>query len=109
MGYFKATFKSLTYQSILRISIRIIGFIKVAIIARLLGPIQFGIFGIATLVLALLETFTDTGMSIFLIQQGENYKKYLDSAFVISIFRGFIIALVILLLNPFVKIFFKIL
>lgn len=107
MGYFKKTLKGLTYRTILRISIRVIGLIKIAIIARLLGPIEFGIFGVASLSLTFLETMTDTGVNIFLIQIKEYYKKYLNSVYIISIIRGLIIAIVILLFSPLVRIFFN--
>ena len=108
MGYTKETFKGLTYQSILRVAIKIIGLVKVVLIARILGPDKFGIFGVATLVLALLETATDTGINVFLIQENEHYKKYLNSAFIISILRGILIAVTIVLLNPLIKKFFNI-
>lgn len=108
MGYFKVAFKGLGYQTILRVSIRIIGFVKIALIARILGPAELGIFGIASLILSLLETLTDTGINVFLIQQNKNYKKYLNSAFLISIARGLIIAGVIVLSGPLIRIFFNI-
>lgn len=108
MGYFKVAFKGLGYQTILRVSIRIIGFVKIALIARMLGPAELGIFGIASLILSLLETLTDTGINVFLIQQNKNYKKYLNSAFLISIARGLIIAGVIVLSGPLIRIFFNI-
>lgn len=108
MGYFKSVFKGLTYQAILRTSIRAIGLVKIAIIARVLGPVEFGVFGIASLVLSLLETLTDTGISVFLIQQNDKYRKYINTTFLISLIRGIVIALLILLLGPFVKKYFNV-
>ena len=108
MGYYRKTLHGLKYQTLMRASIRIIGFIKVALIARILGPVEFGIFGIATLLMGLLDTFTDTGINVFLIQEKNSLKKFLDSAFFVSLTRAVLIALVIVLLNPFVKQFFNI-
>lgn len=108
MGYLKDTARGLTFQSILRFSIRLIGFVKIAIIARLLGPTEFGLFGIASLVLALLETMTDTGTSIFLIQQDDKYKKYLNSTYIISIIRGFVISGIIIFSIPFIQYYFNV-
>src|SRR4030066_1971056 len=108
MGYYRKTLHGLKYQTLMRASIRIIGFIKVALIARILGPVEFGIFGIATLLMGLLDTFTDTGVNVFLIQEKNSLKKFLDSAFFVSLTRAVLIALVIVLLNPFVKQFFNI-
>jgi len=67
-------------------------FVKIAILARLLSPSEFGLFGIATLSLAFLEIFTETGINIFLVQEKEKIDKYLDSAWVISIIRGILIS-----------------
>jgi len=91
----------------LRGVVRILGVVKIAILARILTPAQFGIFGIALLILGLLETLTETGINIFLIQEKGSTEDYLDSAWVVSILRGTIIALLILFTVPFVVTFFK--
>ena len=76
---------------------RLIGYIRIAILARILTPEQFGVFGIATLSLAFLEIFTETGINVFLIQEKENIDKYINTAWVISIFRGLFIGTILLL------------
>ena len=45
---------------------------KVAILARILSPSQFGAYGVALLVLGFLEVITETGINIFLIQEKDN-------------------------------------
>ena len=76
---------------------RLIGYIRIAILARILTPEQFGVFGIATLTLAFLEIFTETGINVFLIQEKENIDKYINTAWVISILRGLFIGIILLL------------
>lgn len=81
--------------------------IKVAILARILLPSQFGVYGIALLVLGLLEVLTETGINVFLIQEKTGTEEYLDSAWAVSIARGILISLVIVAITPLIIIFFS--
>ena len=107
MGYFKDTLKGVSWMGGLRVVTRIVAFLKIAILARLLSPAQFGVYGIAALVLALLEILTETGINVFLIQEEGELKKMLNTAWVVSIIRGIAITLVIILLTPFISSFFR--
>ena len=69
---------------------------KLQFLARILTPSQFGHYGIALLYLGFLEVLTETGINVFLIQQKDNAEEYLDSAWVVSIIRGSLIALLII-------------
>ena len=108
MGYLKDTIKGIAWVGIFRVSSRIVAFARIAIIARVLLPAQFGIFGVAGLVLTLLETLTITGINVFLVQEKENIDLYIDTAWVISIIRGTLIAILILLITPLIINFFHI-
>lgn len=99
--------KNLFWAGSLRVVTRVLTFLKTIILARLLTPSQFGIFGIATLVLGLLEMLTETGVNVVLIQEKDNIKKYLDTGWVVSIIRGALIFSVIILLIPFTTSFFN--
>ena len=89
-----------------RVSYRALTFVKTIVLARLLTPAQFGVFGIATLALALLEVLTETGINIFLIQDEGKIKDYLDTAWLVSILRGLIISIILLLAaSPVAKFF----
>ena len=107
MGYFKDTIKGISWTGALRGFNRGIVFVKLAILARLLTPEQFGVFGIATLVLAFLEIITETGINIFLIQEKADLKKYIDTAWIVSIARGFLITIFLFLLSPAISSFFN--
>ncbi len=108
MGYLKDTIKGVSWVGAYRASSRLIAFVKTAIIARILLPAQFGIFGIAGLVLTLLETLTETGINIFLVQEEDDVDSYIDTAWVVSIARGILIALAMIFLTPFIVSFFRV-
>lgn len=107
MGYFKDTIRGISWMGGLRVSTRVIAFAKIAILARLLTPSEFGIFGIASLVLILLETITETGINIFLIQEKADLDDYVDTSWIVSIARGIFISLFLFLVTPLIAIFFK--
>lgn len=106
MGYFKETLSGLGWMSTLRVIVRGLAIVKIAILARILLPSQFGTYGIALLVLGLLEMLTETGINVFLIQEKDTLEEYLDSAWVVSILRGILISIVILISVPFIVWFF---
>ncbi len=107
MGYTKSAIQGISWMTGLQTVIRIFTFLKIAVLARVLTPNQFGVFGIAALLLALLEILTETGINIILIQSKETIDKYLDSAWVASIIRGIIICLGIVISAPFIASFFN--
>jgi len=81
---------------------------KLIIIARILAPQDFGLMGIALLTMATLETFSQTGFQVALIQKKEDIKSYLDAAWTFLILRGFILFALLYLAAPYVAIFFDV-
>lgn len=106
MGYYKQALSGISWMGALRAVTRGLAFVKIAILARIFSPAQFGIYGIASLVLGFLEMLTETGINIFLIQKQEKVDKYIDSAWVVSIVRGIIISLIIFLAAPIIANYF---
>lgn len=106
MGYTRDTVKGISWIGGLRVITRVISYLRTAIIARILSPAQFGIFGITTIILSLLEIITETGINAFLIQHNEDIKKYINTAWIISIIRGLIIAMLIFFSAPLIASFF---
>lgn len=107
MGYTKNTIKGISWMSGDRLVFRSFTFLKIIVLARVLSPLQVGIFGIASLILSLLETLTETGINIVLIQAKTDMTEYINSAWVVSIIRGTLIALVIIITAPLISLFFK--
>ena len=106
MGYFKDTLRGVSWMTALRGVTRGLAIVKIAILARILSPSQFGVYGIALLILGFLEVLTETGINVFLIQEKDDTREYLDSAWVVSIIRGILISLIILVSIPLVIYFF---
>ncbi len=96
MGYTKTAAKGLTWIGAIRGLTRSLSFVRIAILARILSPDQMGHFAIATMVLAFLEIVTETGINVFLIQEGKKLEDYVDTAWSVSILRGLLICLVVL-------------
>jgi len=107
MGYFKDALNGVAWMGGLRGSTRILAYIKIAVLARLLGPEEFGIFGIASLVLAFLEIITETGINAFLIQEDRDIRDYIDTAWIVSAARGLLISLLIVILAKPISYFFN--
>lgn len=107
MGYLKDAVRGIGWMALLRAFTRGLAFVRLAILARLLDPFQFGIYGIASLVLALLEIFTETGVNIVLVQSKSKITDYLNTAWVVSIARGVAISILMLIFSYPVSIFFK--
>lgn len=91
----------------LRIVNQLFSMIRIVILARILSPNDFGLFGIAVLALSALETFSQTGFQAALIQKNEDIRTYLDTAWMIQIIRALIIALILIGTAPFIANFFK--
>ena len=97
---------SLIWTGSLRAVTRSLLILKTLILARILTPAQFGIFGIASLALGFLETVTETGVNVILIQEKKNISHYINTGWVVSIVRGFLISLIIIGISPLITIFF---
>jgi lipopolysaccharide exporter len=107
MGYTKTTILGVSWMSFFRIITRILSFLKIAVLARILTPAQFGVFGIGFLVLTFLEIFLETGINIILIQTKKEIDNYIDSAWVVSIIRGILMSILIIIFSPFIANYFN--
>lgn len=108
MGYSRDAMKGVSWLGAFRIVTRVLSFVRTAITARRLSPSQVGIFGIATIVLSLMEIVTETGINIFLTQKKEQIDSYISTAWITSIIRGLLISAVIFFAAPFVATFYGI-
>lgn len=108
MGYTKQAFIGISWMSGFRVISRIVATVRGVVLARLLTPTQFGVFGIASIILSFLEILTETGINIFLIQEKNSIDKFINSAWMVSILRGIIICLGIIVAAPFIVDFFNI-
>jgi O-antigen/teichoic acid export membrane protein len=91
----------------LRVVNKGLGIIRTIILARFLAPEDFGLFGVAMLALSTLEVFSQTGFQEALIQKKGSVASYLDTAWTISVIRGLLLFLILLLGAPFFAEFFN--
>lgn len=106
MGYTRDAVRGVSWIVVLRIFMRTLSFFKTIILARILTPSQFGVYGIALIVLGFLEIMTETGVNVILVQEKET-DKFINSAWFVSIVRGIIISLVIIICAPYIAVFFN--
>lgn len=78
------------------------------ILAWLLCPRDFGVVGLAALVIELAQRLSETGFGAALVQKEGDIKKYLHAAWTIQLIRGILIFLVIFIAAPAFVGFFKI-
>lgn len=94
-------------MAVYRVLYRVLGIVRLGIIAHMLTPFGLGVFGVAAITLALIEILTETGINVFLIQRKDDADKYLNTAWVISVFRGVFISLLIFSFTPLISAFFN--
>lgn len=107
MSYTINALKGVGWTGSYRLTSRILAFIRIGALARILTPFQFGTVGIATLVLSFLETFSQLGLGVFFIQEKKPIEKYISTAWVLSILRGIFIFLLLFLFSGFIASFFN--
>ena len=76
---------------------RVLGIIKLIILARLLSPLDFGIIGLAILSINALNVFSETGIESALIQRDKIGRPELDTAWTIAIIRGLVLFMLLFL------------
>jgi lipopolysaccharide exporter len=64
------------------------GFARNVVLARLLAPDDFGVFGIALVVLSIVERLSNPGLEAALVQKDCDVREYLDTVWTIQVIRG---------------------
>ncbi len=107
MGLKKKVVRGTVWVFIAQIFTQAVALIKNIILARILSPDDFGLFGIALVVFSLLEAFSRSGFDVALIQKKEDIRDYLDTAFVVNIGRGIVLFLLLFFSAQLVAAFFN--
>jgi O-antigen/teichoic acid export membrane protein len=81
--------------------------LRMVVLANLLDPKDFGLFGIVMLAIAALSRFTSTGFNVALVQRQENTEEYLDTAWTVQVVRAFLLALLLYVAAPWLALFFE--
>jgi lipopolysaccharide exporter len=91
----------------LRGATQVASLVQIAVLARLLVPEDFGLIGIALLILSLLDMVIDGGLAAALVQRRDDAIPYLNTIFTFQVIRGFAIGLGLFLMGPAVAAFFN--
>ena len=90
-----------------RWSIRGIGFINTAIMARLLMPADYGLVAMSMLIVGLTQALMDFGAATALLRKGEVSPSEINSAWSLRILQGVGVALLLALLAPVAAAYFN--
>ncbi len=91
----------------LRIGIKVFSIVKLVIVARILTPHDFGLFGMITIPYGLLEVATEPGMNQAMIQSKKDPKKYFSSAQAIFLIRGLVLFFILYFSAPLISKFYQ--
>ena len=81
---------------------RLLGFVSVVVVARILSPEDFGLFAIAASYVAILEGLSEFDVNSALIRTRDEHRSLYDSAWTLSVVRGMVSALLMVSVAPFV-------
>lgn len=87
-------------------STRLLGVVRTVVLARLLAPDDFGLFGIALVVLSFLINFSNTGLQAAVIQKKGDVADYLDTVWTVHLLRGAALGAVLIITAPLIAQFF---
>lgn len=99
MSYKKSFISGISWNGSLKVFSKVVSAVKLAILARLLSPNDYGIFSLVLVSISLIEVFTESGINTILVQSHKKIEEYIDTAWIFSIGRGFLIAGVMWLLS----------
>src|SRR5690349_19676927 len=78
-----------------RVAIRAIGLASTIILARLLVPDDFGVVALASGFLGVIETFSELGFDLALVQRQTSEPSVYNTTWTLNVIRGFVVAVVL--------------
>jgi len=91
----------------LRVAMLVLRVTRLVVVARLISPNDFGLMGIAILTMTIIDTVTQTGFDVALIQRKERVEAYLDPAWTAGLLRGIVVFAVLQIVAPLASGFFN--
>ncbi len=101
MEYHNQIVRGFSWNSGFKILSSLLTVAKIFFLARLLSPNDFGLFSLTMIALGVSEAATETGINTTIIQSKHSVSYFLDTAWIIAIVRGLLIAVVMLALGIF--------
>lgn len=99
MGYSTKAALGFSGQTAIKVAGSLLAVLKVGVVARVLGPGEFGLFSLVVIALGLTEAFTQTGVNTTIVQSKNPVKFFVNSAWVIAILRGMAIGAMMVLMG----------
>ena len=81
--------------------------VVIAVLARLITPKEFGVMGIAVIVLEFSKLFTQMGVGPAIIQRKELERRHLEVGFTLSLLMGLFFSSLLVLIAPLLAAFFR--
>lgn len=107
MGYTRSTIHGLSADGFVKVGSFAVKALKLIILARLLSPNDFGLFSLVMVALGLMEAVTETGINIIMVQSNKSVSYFLDTAWVISLVRGVLISILMVLIGFILQSFYS--
>lgn len=101
------TISGLRWVGSIKVITQIISWIITIFVARLLSPSDYGLMGIAIIVIGFAIFFGEFGLGTAIIQKKDLQKVQLDTIFWIAILNGILLFLLFYILSPFIASFFN--
>jgi O-antigen/teichoic acid export membrane protein len=103
----KETIEGLIWSLADTFLIRGVSFLGVILIARLLGPAEFGLLGMISVFIAIGTSLVDSGLSSSLIRTQNADDTDFSTVFYLNLFLGCLVYLVVFLLSPYITRFYN--
>lgn len=81
---------------------RLVGVLRLAILAHCLGPREFGIVGASLIAIGMLEALSDLGLFLALVQRRDASRDLYDTAWTLGLIRGVAIGALVCLGAPWI-------
>jgi O-antigen/teichoic acid export membrane protein len=86
----------------MRWAIRGVGLLSTIILARLLAPDDFGVLAMAMVAVAILQSFTQSGVDLALLRAETPKREHYDAAWTLEIIQGVLLTIALFLAAPLV-------
>ncbi|MGI5116202.1 lipopolysaccharide biosynthesis protein [Treponema sp. SP13] len=100
--------KGFFWSGVEKIGKQVIQFILGIMIARILTPADYGIMGLIGIFMAISGLILDSGIGSALIQKKDRTDTDFSTAFILNIFTGLVLYLILFFSAPFIAVFFRI-
>lgn len=85
----------------------IVQFVQVAVLARMLDPVVFGIIAISNLIIAFFGVFANLGFTNSIIHKQESDRHILSTVYFINILLGFVLFALVQVASPYIVSFYN--